>query len=246
MRRRNSIRTEWTSSFAFKRTAMRRRTKILLRLTAFLSLVRWTHILFLTVAQVLAALTLLHGPEPTPWLTLAGSIATTALIVAGGSLFNSFYDLERDLIERPWQTLLERPVARKYGMQLAFSFYAAGLITSLLSLELAVALCYWLFALVVFLYSHKRMGFGVAGALLASLLAFGPLLLLAGALHPGSWPGFLHGLPLALAMITLEWRRQWERRQIPHRSEPQRIQLKRQQWIYKLLLALALGLIPWI
>ena len=58
---------------------MRRRTKILLRLTAFLSLVRWTHILFLTVAQVLAALTLLHGPEPTPWLTLAGSIATTAL-----------------------------------------------------------------------------------------------------------------------------------------------------------------------
>jgi hypothetical protein len=131
-------------------------------------------------------------------------------------------------------------------MQLAFSFYAAGLITSLLTLELAVALCYWLFALVVFLYSHKRMGFGVGGALLASLLAFGPLLLLAGALHPGSWPGFLRGLPLALAMIALEWRRQWERRQIPHRSEPQRLQLKRQQWIYKLLLALALGLIPWI
>jgi len=47
-------------------------------------------------------------------------------------------------------------------------------------------------------------------------------------------------------MIALEWRRQWERRQIPHRSEPQRVQLKRQQWIYKLLLALALGLIPWI
>jgi hypothetical protein len=129
-------------------------------------------------------------------------------------------------------------------MQLAFSFYGAALTTSLLTLNVAVALCYWLFALLVFLYSHKRMGFGVAGALLASLLAFGPLLLLAGALHPGSWPGFIRGLPLALAMIALEWRR--ERRQIPHLSEPQRLQLKRQQWIYKLLLALALGLIPWI
>jgi hypothetical protein len=225
---------------------MRRRTKFLLRLTAFLSLVRWTHILFLTVAQVLAALTLLHGPEPTPWITLAGAIATTALIVAGGSIFNSFYDLERDLVERPWQTLLERPVARKYGMQLAFSFYGAALVTSLATLDVPVALCYWLFALMVFLYSHKRLGFGVGGALIASLLAFGPLLLLAGALHPGSWPGFFKGLPLALGMIALEWRRQWERRQIPHRNEPLQKQLKRQQWIYKLLLALALGLIPWI
>jgi len=102
---------------------MSRRTKILLRLTAFLSLVRWTHILFLAVAQGLAAFTLLRNGAPIQWATLAGVILSTAGIVAGGSLFNSFYDLERDLIERPWRTLLERPVAKKYGMKLAFSFY---------------------------------------------------------------------------------------------------------------------------
>ncbi len=49
---------------------MRRRTKILLRLTAFLSLVRWTHILFLAVAQGLAATTLLRGEGPVAWWTL--------------------------------------------------------------------------------------------------------------------------------------------------------------------------------
>lgn len=223
---------------------MRRRTKILLRLTAFLSLVRWTHILFLATAQILAGATLLRGTGSIAWLQLAGAVATTAFIVAGGSLFNSFYDLERDLIERPWRTLLERPVARKYGMKLAFTFYAAALGTSLLAFTLPVAVSYGLYALLVFLYSHKRLGFGVGGSLIASLLAFGPLLLLAGTLHPGSWPGFLRGLPLALAMIALEWRRQWERRQIPHRGALQQKQLKRQQWIYKVLLAASLALIP--
>lgn len=225
---------------------MRRRTKLLLRLTAFLSLVRWTHILFLAVAQVLAAATLLRGNEPIHWITVSGVVLSTACIVAGGSLFNSFYDLERDLIERPWRTLLERPVARKYGMKLAFSFYGGALAAAMLTLSKPVMAATWLYAFLVFLYSHKRWGFGVGGALIVSLLAFAPLLLMAGALHPVSWPGFVRGLPLALAMIGLEWRRQWERRQIPTAEPKAQRRLIRQQWIYKLILALSLGWIPLI
>lgn len=223
---------------------MRRRTKILLRLTAFLSLVRWTHILFLAVAQGLAATTLLRGEGPVAWWTLGGVVLTTALIVAGGSLFNSFYDLERDLIERPWQTLLERPVARKYGMQLAFSFYGLAVLVSLATLQLPIALGFGFYALLVFLYSHKRWGYGVGGSLIVSLLAFAPLLLLTAALLPHSWPGFVRGLPLALTLITLEWRRQWERRQIPHSASEERRLRVRNQWAYKVILALSLGLIP--
>jgi len=225
---------------------MRNRTKILFRLTAFLSLVRWTHILFLATAQVLGALTILDAPGPAPWWTLAGIVIATACIVAGGSLFNSFYDLERDLIERPWRTLLERPVAKKYGMQLAFTFYGGALLAAMLTLSKPVMAATWLYALVVFLYSHKRWGFGAGGALIASFLAFAPLLLVAAALHPTSWPGFLRGLPLAIAMIVLEWRRQWERRQIPTAILGQRPQLKTRQWIYKILLAAGLGLIPFL
>ena len=225
---------------------MRNRTKILFRLTAFLSLVRWTHILFLATAQVLGALTILDAPGPAPWWTLAGIVIATACIVAGGSLFNSFYDLERDLIERPWRTLLERPVAKKYGMQLAFTFYGGALLAAMLTLSKPVMAATWLYALVVFLYSHKRWGFGIGGALIASLLAFAPLLLVAAALHPTSWPGFLRGLPLALAMIVLEWRRQWERRQIPTVDRGQKPQFKTRQWIYKILLAACLGLIPFL
>ncbi len=225
---------------------MSRRTKILLRLTAFLSLVRWTHILFLAVAQSLSALTLLSGSGPTPWVSLAGVVVATACIVAGGSLFNSFYDLERDLIERPWRTLLERPVARKYGMKLAFTFYAVALVVAAGTLSLRVSLATALYALLVFLYSHKRWGFGVGGALIASLLAFAPLLLATATLLPDSLPGFVRGLPLAVAMIGLEWRRQWERRQIPTSNAATQHRMVRQQWMYKLILALSLGIIPWI
>jgi 4-hydroxybenzoate polyprenyltransferase len=225
---------------------MRRRTKLLLRLTAFLSLVRWTHILFLAVAQVLAAATLLRGDEPIHWVSVVGIGLSTACIVAGGSLFNSFYDLERDLIERPWRTLLERPVARKYGMKLAFGFYGGAIAAAMFTLSKPVMAATWLYALAVFLYSHKRWGYGVGGSLIVSLLAFAPLLLLAAALHPVAWPGFVRGLPLALAMIGLEWRRQWERRQIPTAQPGVQQRLIRQQWAYKIILALSLGLIPLI
>lgn len=225
---------------------MSRRTKILLRLTAFLSLVRWIHILFLAVAQGLAAFTLLRNGAPIQWATLAGVILSTAGIVAGGSLFNSFYDLERDLIERPWRTLLERPVAKKYGMKLAFSFYGIAGLVAFATLKWTVAASILAYGLIVFLYSHKRWGFGVGGALVASLLAFAPLLLVTAALLPDSLNGFIRGLPLALAMIGLEWRRQWERRQIPTAPPVTQRTLVRQQWIYKLVLALSLGFIPLI
>ena len=86
----------------------------------------------------------------------------------------------------------------------------------------------------------------MGGALVASLLAFAPLLLVTAALLPDSLNGFIRGLPLALAMIGLEWRRQWERRQIPTAPPVTQRTLVRQQWIYKLVLAISLGFIPLI
>jgi hypothetical protein len=47
-------------------------------------------------------------------------------------------------------------------------------------------------------------------------------------------------------MIGLEWRRQWERRQIPTAQQGDQRRLIRQQWAYKIMLALSLGLIPLI
>jgi hypothetical protein len=47
-------------------------------------------------------------------------------------------------------------------------------------------------------------------------------------------------------MIALEWRRQWERRQIPTVEMGQKPQFKTRQWIYKLILAAGLGLIPFL
>jgi len=38
---------------------------------------------------------------------------TTAFLIAGGSLLNSFYDLEKDITQRPFRTIIERPGARQ-------------------------------------------------------------------------------------------------------------------------------------
>ena len=113
---------------------MGRRQKIVMRLAAFLSLIRWTHIAFIAYAQLVIGLGVTGTHDI--WyqglfhLDFIGLIISTGFIVAAGSLVNSFYDLERDLTVRPWRTLFERPVARKYGASIATWSLAAGMIAA--------------------------------------------------------------------------------------------------------------------
>ena len=95
--------------------ALRRRDKILIfKLSALLSLVRWYNIFFLALAQYLAVIFVLNDPHN--WLALVLDFKVHAIVfaslfsVAGGYIINNFYDLEKDLINRPDKTLYEKTV----------------------------------------------------------------------------------------------------------------------------------------
>ncbi len=107
----------------------------------------------------------------------ARGIARHGGIVGGGTLINSFYDLERDLVQRPWRTLFERPVAKKYGLRIAAWLYGIGLVTAWIGLPFPADAGFGLYALLVWLYSHKQWGQHRLGPLIATLLAYTPLLL---------------------------------------------------------------------
>ncbi len=228
---------------------MRRRSRLLVRFVAFLSLVRWTHLAFLAWAQGMAYFFLFA--EPRGWAALAEMdfwfvVISTAGLVAGGSLMNSFYDMERDLVQRPWRTLFERPVAKKYGLRMASVFYFTGLAASWVGLNAWMALPFTLYGLLIWLYSHKQWNLHRLGPLMATLLAYTPLLLLALTFSPQSEAGFMRSLPLAIGMIALEWRRQWERTQLFALAQDARKPWIHRQWLYKGLLIAGIAAIPFL
>ena len=70
--------------------------------------VRWYNIAFLTVAQSVYVWKLVqYRPDAWygSWGLTALVMAINAVLIAGGSLINNFYDTEHDLIHRPWRTL---------------------------------------------------------------------------------------------------------------------------------------------
>lgn len=220
---------------------MGRRNKILFRLVAFLSLIRWTHILFIFIAQTMAQL-FLFSPGESIVEGFSNSMFwaisfTTAFLIAGGSLLNSFYDLEKDITQRPFRTILERPVARKYGIKLAVWFYFFAMITAWLNLESLISILFSIYGILLWLYSHKSWNTNVLGPLIATLLAYTPLLILAYAGYPESSEGFMRSLPMAIAMILLEWRRQSERLKMYTVAHNKRKSAIQRQWIYKAILA---------
>jgi len=224
-----------------------RRQKLLHRALAFLSLVRWTHLAFLAFAQIVAYYFLFRLEDGwMPDFQLLAVLLATGGIVGGGTLINSFYDLERDLVQRPWRTLFERPVAKKYGLRIAAWLYGIGLVTAWIGLPFPADAGFGLYALLVWLYSHKQWGQHRLGPLMATLLAYTPLLLLAFTYAPDSAPGFWQSLPLALVMIAIEWRRQWERKYMLTLPLEGRKALLTRQWIYKVLLVLGILAIPFI
>jgi hypothetical protein len=228
---------------------VRRRSRLLVRFVAFLSLVRWTHLAFLAWAQGMAYI-FLFADQPS-WKALSETdfwfvVISTAGLVAGGSLMNSFYDMERDLVQRPWRTLFERPVAKKYGLRMASVFYFTGLLAAWIGLSWWMALSFTLYGVLIWLYSHKQWNLHQLGPLMATLLAYTPLLLLAFAFSPQSEPGFMRSLPLAIAMIMLEWRRQWERSHLFGLDPDVRAPWIRRQWIYKGLLIAGIAATPFL
>ena len=219
---------------------MGKRNKILIRLVAFLSLVRWTHIIFIFSTQAMAQLFLFSTGDVKGdvffQLEFWAIVFTTGLLVAGGSLLNSFYDLEKDITQRPFRTLLERPVARKYGVRLAISFYFLATLTAWINLEIFIAFSFSVYGILLWLYSHKSWNTNILGPLIATLLAYTPLLILAMASYPESSEGFFQSLPIAMAMILLEWRRQSERISMYKLVSEKRTSAVQRQWIYKALL----------
>ena len=136
----------------------RQKRLVIIKVFALLSIVRWLNILLTIFAQYLAAVFILNPSKnyievlSNPKLHLM--TFASAFIIAGGYIINSFYDLEKDLVNRPEKTLFGRIVSRQFCLNCYFLFNTIGLaIASLASWRMF--LFYFLFSVGLWAYSHK-------------------------------------------------------------------------------------------
>lgn len=155
-----------------------RKTKLLLmKILSLFSVVRGYNIPIIVLAQYLSSIFIL-APERRAldvildWRLFLLVFAST-LTIASGYIINNFYDSEKDLINRPNKSMLDRLVSQKTKLQVYFSLnFLATALAFIISYRAALFFAVYIF--LIWFYSHKLKKYPIVGNLTASLLAVLP------------------------------------------------------------------------
>lgn len=143
-----------------------------------LRVVRWYNVTLLVLAQYVIAF-FVFG-EASDWLGLLTDrklhliVLSTSLAVAGAFLINAFYDVDKDLVNRPRSVVFSRLL----GQEFLLNTYAAFNVMAVLLAMLASIKVFLFVGGLVFLfwfYSHKLQKLPLVREISAGLLAIAPL-----------------------------------------------------------------------
>ncbi|MDR0229438.1 MAG: geranylgeranylglycerol-phosphate geranylgeranyltransferase [Flavobacteriaceae bacterium] len=155
-----------------------RKNKLLLaKVFSLFSVVRGYNIFIIVIAQYLASI-FIFAPQKRAldvildWRLLL-IIFASSLAIAGGYIINNFYDAEKDLINRPNKSMLDRLVSQttKLKVYFAMNFLAVGIV---LPVSYHASLFFSVYIFLLWFYSHKLKKYPIIGNLTASMLAILP------------------------------------------------------------------------
>lgn len=155
----------------------RKNKLLLLKFLSLFSVVRGYNILVIIIAQYLASLFILSPDIPLKSvlfdLNLFLIVLASALVIAGGYIINSFYDSEKDLINRPQKTKLDHLVSQKKILTLYFILnFLAVVVASYVSFFAVLFFSVYIFG--IWFYSHKLKKIAFLGNLVSASLALIP------------------------------------------------------------------------
>jgi len=147
---------------------------VLVKVLAYLGLVRWYNLLLIVLAQYLAAFILLNPDQSILQLIadpgLHVMIFSCGLVIAGGYLINAFYDQEKDLANRPGKLIIGRIISKGFALNTYLLFNFTGvLIGWLAGFRILVFLS--IFSFLLWFYSHKLKKITFIGNLSATFLS---------------------------------------------------------------------------
>ena len=154
-----------------------RNKRLLLKIFSLFSVVRGYNILIVVIAQYLTSAFILAHELPLREVffdtNLFFLILASASTIASGYIINNFYDSEKDLINRPKKTMLDRVVSQRTKLSVYFVLnFATIFFASYVSFRAVVFFSIYIF--IIWFYSHRLKKILFLGNLVASILAITP------------------------------------------------------------------------
>ncbi len=155
----------------------RKNKLLLLKFLSLFSIVRGYNILMIVLAQYSASIYILAPDLPLREvvfdLKLFVLVLASALVIAGGYIINSFYDSEKDLINKPRKSMLDRLVSQRTKLSAYFVLnFLSVLLASYVSFRAALFFSAYIFG--IWLYSHKLKRIPFVGNMVSVILAIAP------------------------------------------------------------------------
>lgn len=148
-----------------------------MKIVSLFSVVRGYNIPIIVLAQYLSAIFIL-APEIRALDILLDFhlfliVFASAITIASGYIINNFYDSQKDLINRPNKSMLDRLVSQKTKLTVYFSLnFLAVLVAFIVSWRAFLFFSGYIF--MIWFYSHKIKKYPIIGNLMSALLAVTP------------------------------------------------------------------------
>lgn len=155
----------------------RKNKLLLLKGLSLFSIIRGYNVLMITLAQYLAAIYILAPNLPLREVVLDPNlfviVLASALVISAGYIINSFYDSEKDLINKPQKSMLDRLVNQRTKITAYFVFnFLALLLASYVSFKAVLFFSAYIFG--IWFYSHKLKKIPFVGNLISATLIIVP------------------------------------------------------------------------
>ncbi|MFT5217281.1 MAG: 4-hydroxybenzoate polyprenyltransferase [Glaciecola sp.] len=155
----------------------RQQKHVLLKFFSMFSVVRGYNILVIVIAQYLTSIYILAHDKTIKEvvfdINLLMLVLASSVTIASGYIINNFYDSEKDLINRPQKSMLDRLIGQ--NTKLVFYFvlnFIAVIFASYVSFRAVIFFSIYIFA--IWFYSHKLKKLPIVGNITSAILTITP------------------------------------------------------------------------
>jgi 4-hydroxybenzoate polyprenyltransferase len=157
--------------------ASRKSKLVLIKIFSLFSVVRGYNIPVIALAQYLSAIFILNKEHRALDVILDVNlfliVLASSLTIASGYIINNFYDAQKDLINRPKKSMLDRLISQGTKLQVYFVLnFIVVMLAFLVSWRAAFFFAGYIF--LIWFYSHKLKKYPLIGNLTAAFLAVLP------------------------------------------------------------------------
>ena len=185
----------------------RRHKLLLIKFFSLFSVIRGYNILVLILAQYLTSIYILSKKDTIKEvlidLNLFLIVLASSLCIASGYIINNFYDSEKDLINRPIKSKIDRFVSQNTKLSIYFVLnFLAIVLASYVSFRAVLFFSSYIF--LIWLYSHKIKKMIIMGNIMSSTLTVAPFFAILVYYKNFEFVIFFHALFLTLNLLAKE------------------------------------------